>query len=594
MAFRVAIANVPISGRPGEPRVLQGSVSISAEASERPTCSLQSYWPEGATLAAGNDFILGDDEYFSLANDDPFLLDGAATRRPQSFDELTIDYPDLPYRPYAAELTSCLGYWTLDEAASTQAVDLTAANRRLDYGGSGVDFRDFDGASEAAVPYGGAPRFENTSGAGLTSAAVLPAVGVTFTLAGFVRLSSAGGGSRYVWRAGADSRSLRMMHTVGTTTASLELRLDGQTIGYSGVSVDEWHHMAVVRTPTAVELWVDGARVGSSAPTSGTATPLNGQTLTLAHAISGEGTEIGLDEWGLWEDALDISALNARRRHDRLFGGFVWGPNEEPWTGPVDSRNIGISGVGYGLRMDTRYVDRVIATPTGASIRTILSTILTEAGLTQFSLNGVLLSDTLDRVVYPYSSVSHILRDLATRVGAVVWVDPWREIQFRRRADVTRTDLVLDPTTVARISKKSTLRQFANQIVLIGAAQAGEAKDEFVGDGAKTVFDLTHQPTQLILVTVDGVPQTFSGSNPQWTLSVPNHTITATTAPAASKQIVVEYATADAIVVTEDNLSSQQDYGVVTRKIEDATADTVDLARSKARALCWSAMTRPP
>ena len=224
------------------------------------------------------------------------------------------------------------------------------------------------------------------------------------------------------------------------------------------MSVDEWHHLAVVRTAAAVELWVDGARVGTAVPTDGTSTPLNGQTLTLAHAISSEGTEIGLDEWGLWEDSLDISALNARRRHDRLFGGFVWGPNEVPWTGPVDARNIGITGVGYGLRMDTRYVDRVIATPTGASIRSILSTILTEAGLTQFSLNGVLLSDTLDRVVYPYSSVSDILRDLATRVGAVVWVDPWREIQFRRRrADVTRTDLVLNPDTVARVSKKSTL-----------------------------------------------------------------------------------------------------------------------------------------
>ena len=141
---------------------------------------------------------------------------------------------------------------------------------------------------------------------------------------------------------------------------------------------------------TAVELWVDGVRVGTAAPTTGTATPLNGQTLTLAHAIAGEGTEIGLDEWGIWEDALDISALNARRRHDRLFGGFVWGPNEEPWTGLWTPATSVSQASATDSGMDTRYVDRVIATPTGASIRTILSTILTEAGLTQFSLNGVL------------------------------------------------------------------------------------------------------------------------------------------------------------------------------------------------------------
>ena len=99
MAFRISIAGVELTGRPGEPRVLQGSVSIAAEASERPTCSMRTYWPPGSTLAAGNDFILADDDYFSLADGEPFLLDGASVRRPQSFDELTIDYPDLPIPP---------------------------------------------------------------------------------------------------------------------------------------------------------------------------------------------------------------------------------------------------------------------------------------------------------------------------------------------------------------------------------------------------------------------------------------------------------------------------------------------------------------
>ena len=84
MAFRIAIAGVELTGAPGAPRVLQGSVSIAAEASERPTCSLNTYWPEGATLAAGNEFVLANDDYFSLADGEPFLLDGASVRRPQS------------------------------------------------------------------------------------------------------------------------------------------------------------------------------------------------------------------------------------------------------------------------------------------------------------------------------------------------------------------------------------------------------------------------------------------------------------------------------------------------------------------------------
>ena len=60
--------------------------------------------------------------------------------------------------------------------------------------------------------------------------------------------------------------------------------MNGQSIDHTALSFDDWHHVGVVHTPTALELWVDGVLSGTETPNSATATPLDGRDLTLAQA----------------------------------------------------------------------------------------------------------------------------------------------------------------------------------------------------------------------------------------------------------------------------------------------------------------------
>ena len=582
MAFRVRVLDNDITER-----VQQGTVKIKAEAAERPTAEFDTHWPPGHGIGSDRFFQLAHGGVFRLASGGRFQLSGVAGRRyPRSLDETTIDYPDTPYRPVAVAEPSIVGYWPLDEAASPIAADISGHNRHLTYALAGVDARDYDGASETAVPYGGAPRFEHDAGNGLLSPA-LPAIGSSFTLAGFVRLTSAGGGSREVWRVGTASQSLRFDHQPNAT-GTLELRFDGRTLTHAGLPLDTWLHVAVRRTPALLELIVGGAVVAHADPVTGTDTPLNGQALALAVARGGDAVEIGLDEWAIWSEPIDVTALAARQRYDRMFGGFMWRPKETPWQGDIDARDIYCRCSGYALRLDTRFVERIIATPTGASIRSILTTVFQDADLPEFSLNGVLIDEALDRVVFPITSVSDILREISARTGAVPWVDPWLEVQCRRRSEVERSDLVLDRTTVASVVKSESPRLFANRVILVGAQQVGETSQVWEGDGQQRVFDFTdHHPNQIQLITLNGVPGSFQGSDPDWIVSLANLTLTrppSKSVPNIGDMIKAEFTTAEAIVVIEENARSIANYGRIDVRIEDVTADTIDLARSKARA----------
>ena len=297
------------------------------------------------------------------------------TLAPKDFDEVTIDYPALPYRAWSERHANLVSYWRLDEAAVALAVDSTGTTP-LTYGGAAdLRYRAFR-QETSAVPYGGAPEWAHTSGAGLSG--TLPSgIDPTFTIAGFVRVdASAGDGTRYVWYGGANTRALRA--TVLGTAFSFTLRLDGQTINAPGFSLDTWHHVAVVRTAAIIGLWVDGVEVGRAVP--GTATTLDGQGWQMARAISNAAVYLALDEWGIWSEALDVAAFYARRTHHRAFGGYVYGVVDSTDLGPADQHVLDLSLAGYGLRLDHSYVRQIYASPSGSTVREIVQSVLELAG----------------------------------------------------------------------------------------------------------------------------------------------------------------------------------------------------------------------
>ena len=199
MAYHVELKGTPLSSKQSDTSayVLQGSVSIETAIAERPTAALAVRVPKGVTLA------------------------------PKDFDELTIDYPALPYRAWAERHADLLSYWRLDEAAVTMAADSTGATPLAYSGGNNLQYRAFR-QETSAVPYGGAPEWEHTSGDGLLG--ILGAgIDPTFTIAGFVRLQTGAFGDRYIWRANGNNRSLLL-----SADGSMELqpiRADAQRRG---------------------------------------------------------------------------------------------------------------------------------------------------------------------------------------------------------------------------------------------------------------------------------------------------------------------------------------------------------------------------
>ena len=229
MAYHIELKGVALSSKQSDYLRLRPPglcKSIETAIAERPTAALSVRVPAGVTLA------------------------------PKDFDELTIDYPALPYRAWSERHADLLSYWRLDEAAVTMAADSTGATP-LAYSG-GNNLRTAPSGRRppqcpTAVPPSGSTRPE-------TACSVSWGRGIdpTFTIAGFVRLQTGAFGDRYIWRANGNNRSLLL-----SSDGSMELRLYGQTRNAApgAITVDTWHHVAVVRSATRLGLWVDGVEV---------------------------------------------------------------------------------------------------------------------------------------------------------------------------------------------------------------------------------------------------------------------------------------------------------------------------------------------
>ena len=330
MAYHVRHRGVEIAGGHSRtvPYIIAGSIGITTRVGERPTATAAIRVPPGAVLV------------------------------PEDFDEFTIDFPGEPYRSWSERHADLVAYWRLDEAAVTTAADSQGVTALTFGGGNDLQYRAFREES-SAVPYGGAPEWEHTTGAGLSG--TLPTgIDPEFTIAGFVRLVSGAARLRDVWTAGAANRRLRV-----DVDGSIACRMGTGTMTAPAGTITEgaWHHVAVRRTATGRDLWVDGAMVDSQ---TGTGATFDGRAWTMAAAVSGDRVDLALDEWGIWSAALDVAALYARAGHSRHFGGYVYGIKDRTDLGSDDSHVIDLSLAGYGLRLDTTFVRNVYASPTGS------------------------------------------------------------------------------------------------------------------------------------------------------------------------------------------------------------------------------------
>ena len=497
MAYRVEHRGVLLSSRESrtDPYVIAGSVSIESAIAERPVGRLAVRVPPGSALA------------------------------PQDFDEVTIDYPGTPYRAWAERHADLVAYWRLDEAAVTHAVDSSPAGLRTPpvanatplafAGGNDLQYRAYRQES-AAVPYGAAPEWEHTAGAGLSG--TLPALQWDPSsplrdscICGLPPLACATCGPRARPTGDcASTRTARMACRMGTGT---------MTAPAGTIIEDTWHHVAVRRTAAGRELWVDGEMVDSQ---NGAGAAFDGRAWTMAVAAGNDNANLALDEWGIWSAALDVPALYARANSYRAFGGYVYGIADVTDAGGEDSHVLQIRLAGYGLRLDHSYVRRVYASATGSTVREIVQDVLEQAGVDgAFTSHGVELDDTITRAVYPVESVMAILRSLADLHGAIVTVDEWREIDIVRRNAIEHSPLLLTGGrngNVASIGRTTQPRFFASRAVVVGRGERGTIEQKATGNGITTRFDATQPIGDVQSITEDGVEQTFTGAGARWTI----------------------------------------------------------------------------
>ena len=554
MAYHVELRGVALSSKASRttPYVLEGSVKIESAIAERPVASLAVRVPPGVTLS------------------------------PQDFDELTIDYPGRPYRAEAERHADLVAYWRLDEAAATHAEDSLGAISLAYSGGNSLQYRAFR-QETAAVPYGGAPEWEHSSGDGLLGI-LGTGVDPTFTISGFVRLATGAFGDRYVWRANGNNRSLRL-----SSDGSLQVRLYGRTLDSAAgaISLDTWHHVAVVRSSTRLGLWVDGAEVAGGAQGSGT---LDGRAWQMARAIGSAPVNLALDEWGIWSSALDVAALYAQRSYARHFGGYVYGLTDRTDLGALDQHVFQLPCAGYGLRLDHSFVRQIYASATGSTVRAIAQDVLERAGVDDdFSSHGVEIDDTVTRAVYPVESVMNILRDLADNHGAIVTIDEWREVDMVRRTNLEHSPLVLSKANVATIVRTTEPRHFASRAIVVGRGERGVVEDVRSGNGVTVRFDASQPIGDVLSILEGGVEQTFSGTGARWTVDTSQQRFelaAGETPPAAgTDNIKFGYVSAEGLVVSADNAAAIATIGFpIARRFEDDAIDDVSLARVVAAA----------
>ena len=149
--------------------------------------------------------------------------------------------------------------------------------------------------------------------------------------------------------------------------------------------------------------------------------------MSFAQAISGNPVDLALDEWGVWNQAINVADLVSRRHHVRKFGGYIFGLVDSTEFGPTDTHTYKCNLAGYGLRLDGEYVRHTYASASGSTVRQIVHDVLVRAGLQhEFTSHGVEIDDTVLREVYPVLSVMEILRSLANAHGAIVTADEWK------------------------------------------------------------------------------------------------------------------------------------------------------------------------
>ena len=481
-------------------------------------------------------------------------------------DEAWIDDPALIYRSHAL-MNGAEYYWPLDERSDLAGREIVDGANFLNYAAGAVDYREWEGHA-AAVPYGGAVECINDTGHAAEAANnISNQVGdrsVSFFLR-WVDLSIVSG-NRFPVRIGTTS------FRVGAANARIISGGSNDTSNFAW-SDDRWYHVELRHSGGELRVFVDGAQILMlSSPD-----PLEG-SFRIGVSQSSNPTLIGLDEISIGPPGhFDRS----RARHMRRFGGYVYQPKR---TRPVGRNSISVYElplVGYKYFLEKNFVPGSYAVSGAQTIPAIIRSILSDTGLSHlYTLGGITASQLLDRVIGNDDTADAVIQRIGSRVGHYVWVDPLLELQMRERSQALSSDVELNSSNVARISKQVFPRHFTNSVVVRGNQQAGQKSQSFVGDGVSNTVLLDFQPETILSVKIDTIDDTAS-----WTVDNETRIATRSSVIPLDANGVITYSTTSALRIVAEDASSIASIGRIQRKFEDNTIYTATDAQAVAAQL---------
>ncbi len=482
-------------------------------------------------------------------------------------DEVWIDDPALIYRSHAL-LSGAEYYWTLDERSDLAGRELVTGANHLNYVAGAVDYREWEGF-DAAVPYGGAIECINDRGHAAESNAVISNQAGDRSVSFYMRWVdlSVVTGNRWAIRIGAigfrvSASSARIVISGGDN--------DEQDYAWRD---DRWYHVELRHSGGDLRVFIDGAQI-LILPNS---VELEG-TLRIGVVQSNNPTLIGIDEISIGPPGhFDRS----RARHMRRFGGYIYQPKR---TRPIGRNAISVYElplVGYKYFLEKNFVPGSYAVSGAQTIPAIIRSILSDTGLSHlYTLGGITASQLLDRVIGNDDTADAVIQRIGSRVGHYVWVDPLLELQMRERSQALSSDVELNSSNVARVSKQVFPRHFTNSVVVRGNQQAGQKSQSFVGDGVSNTVLLDFQPETILSVKIDTIDDTAS-----WTVDNETRIATRSSVITLDANGVITYSTTSALRIVAEDASSIASIGRIQRKFEDNTIYTATDAQAVAAQL---------
>ena len=222
------------------------------------------------------------------------------------------------------------------------------------------------------------------------------------------------------------------------------------------------------------------------------------------------------------------------------------------------------------------------------------------------NLNTLIDASVVKPMVFDYVPVSEAIESLVEQAGnteeqsgttegaggGVFYITPDKVVHSVPKDTVRSTQILLNKINVqdGSVSGEDDVQNLQTRTTVIGATtQAGERRDDFIGDGSTRSWQLRYRVDRIKNVSVDGVSKTHEGDDPDFTVDTDTGIISqpaSKTVLTSLNELSVLYDWNFPIVETVTAPQANIDvYGLIHRVTQDASADSIERGQERAKTI---------